>query len=69
MVKPSVLAPAALTEYLRQLARALPPGVLNVVHGDAEAGQALVAHPAVRKVSFTGSVQVGRRSWPPPRPT
>ena len=61
VVKPSVLAPAALAEYLRHLAELLPPGVLNVVHGDAEAGQALVAHPAVRKVSFTGSVQVGQR--------
>jgi acyl-CoA reductase-like NAD-dependent aldehyde dehydrogenase len=61
VVKPSVLAPAALTEYLRQLARRLPPGVLNVVHGDAEAGQALAGHPAVRKVSFTGSVPVGQQ--------
>jgi len=61
VVKPSVLAPAALTEYLRHLAALLPPGVLNVVHGDAEVGQALAAHPAVRKVSFTGSVAVGRQ--------
>ncbi|HEY3882554.1 MAG TPA: aldehyde dehydrogenase family protein [Trebonia sp.] len=61
VVKPSVLAPAALTEYLRLLADLLPPGVLNVVQGDAEAGQALVAHPDVRKVSFTGSVAVGQQ--------
>lgn len=61
VVKPSVLAPAALTEYLRQLTQLLPPGVLNVVQGDAEAGQALVAHPAVRKVSFTGSIPVGQQ--------
>jgi acyl-CoA reductase-like NAD-dependent aldehyde dehydrogenase len=61
VVKPSVLAPAALTEYLRHVAAQLPPGVLNVVHGEAEAGSALVAHPAVRKVSFTGSVPVGQQ--------
>jgi acyl-CoA reductase-like NAD-dependent aldehyde dehydrogenase len=61
VVKPSVLAPAALTEYLRHLAARLPPGVLNVIQGDAEAGGALVAHPAVRKVSFTGSVGVGQQ--------
>ncbi len=38
----------------------LPPGVLNIVTGDAEAGAALVAHPRVRKVAFTGSTAVGR---------
>lgn len=32
----------------------IPPGVLNIVPGDAEAGEALIAHPAVGKVSFTG---------------
>jgi acyl-CoA reductase-like NAD-dependent aldehyde dehydrogenase len=39
----------------------LPPGVLNVVPGSgAEAGEALVAHPGVAKISFTGSTEVGR---------
>ncbi len=39
----------------------LPPGVLNVVTGDGEtAGAALVRHPGVDKVSFTGSTEVGR---------
>ncbi|MFD0668298.1 phenylacetaldehyde dehydrogenase StyD [Ramlibacter sp. MAHUQ-53] len=38
-----------------------PPGVLNVVTGDGEtAGAALVRHPGVDKVSFTGSTEVGR---------
>ena len=40
----------------------LPAGVLNVVCGTGEVtGTALVAHPAVRKVAFTGSTPVGRR--------
>lgn len=40
----------------------LPDGVLNVVHGlGAEAGQALVDHPGVDVISFTGSTAVGRR--------
>jgi alpha-ketoglutaric semialdehyde dehydrogenase len=39
----------------------LPPGVLNLVHGmGEEAGEALVTHPDVRAVSFTGSLEVGR---------
>ena len=61
VVKPSVLAPAALGRVLRLIAERLPPGVVNVVHGDAEVGGALVAAREVRKVSFTGSVEVGRR--------
>jgi acyl-CoA reductase-like NAD-dependent aldehyde dehydrogenase len=61
VVKPSVLAPAALDGYLRLLASQLPPGVINVLHGDAEPGRALVAHQQVRKVSFTGSVKVGQQ--------
>jgi aldehyde dehydrogenase (NAD+) len=38
----------------------LPKGVLNVVTGAGETGAALVAHPGVAKVAFTGSTEVGR---------
>ncbi|MGX7006147.1 benzaldehyde dehydrogenase [Caballeronia sp. KNU42] len=38
----------------------LPPGVLHVVPGGAEAGDALVRHPQVGMISFTGSTAVGR---------
>ena len=37
-----------------------PPGVLNVITGDGETGAALVDHPGVDKISFTGSTVVGR---------
>jgi acyl-CoA reductase-like NAD-dependent aldehyde dehydrogenase len=37
-----------------------PPGVVNVVTGDGETGAALVDHPGVHKISFTGSTAVGR---------
>jgi acyl-CoA reductase-like NAD-dependent aldehyde dehydrogenase len=37
-----------------------PPGVLNVITGDGETGAALVEHPGVEKISFTGSTVVGR---------
>ena len=39
----------------------LPKGVLNIVTGDGATGAALVAHPGVDKVAFTGSTEVGRK--------
>ncbi|MBI1173405.1 aldehyde dehydrogenase family protein [bacterium] len=39
----------------------LPRGVLNIVTGDGETGAALVAHPGVDKIAFTGSTAVGRK--------
>jgi acyl-CoA reductase-like NAD-dependent aldehyde dehydrogenase len=38
----------------------IPPGVVNVVTGDGETGAALVDHPGVDKLAFTGSTEVGR---------
>jgi aldehyde dehydrogenase (NAD+) len=38
----------------------LPPGVVNIVTGDGRVGAALVAHPEVNKIAFTGSTEVGR---------
>jgi aldehyde dehydrogenase (NAD+) len=38
-----------------------PPGTINLVHGEAEAGEALVRHPGVNVVLFTGSYEVGQR--------
>lgn len=39
----------------------LPDGVLNIVVGDRDAGAALVTHPLVDKISFTGSTEAGRQ--------
>src|SRR4029450_6208246 len=39
----------------------LPPGVLNVVTGDVDAGEHLTTHPAVDMISFTGSALVGKQ--------
>ncbi|HSB76721.1 MAG TPA: aldehyde dehydrogenase family protein [Terriglobales bacterium] len=38
----------------------LPPGVVNIVTGDGSTGEALVKHPGVDKIAFTGSTEVGR---------
>jgi aldehyde dehydrogenase (NAD+) len=39
----------------------LPPGVVNIVTGDGDTGQAIVAHPGIGKIAFTGSSDVGRQ--------
>jgi len=42
----------------------IPPGVLNLVLGSgSEAGDAIINHPAVKAVSFTGSNEVGIRLY------
>jgi aldehyde dehydrogenase (NAD+) len=60
--KPATLTPlcaARLVEILEQAG--LPAGVLNLVTGPAEVvGEAIVQHPAIRAVSFTGSVAAGK---------
>ncbi|MBD2896110.1 putative aldehyde dehydrogenase AldA [Actinomadura sp. RB99] len=39
----------------------LPPGVVNIITGAGDTGRALVAHPGIDKVAFTGSTDVGRQ--------
>ena len=63
VLKPSEFTSASSVALARLAVAqcALPPGVLNVVLGKGEdAGRALVSHPGVRKVAFTGSVRAGR---------
>jgi aldehyde dehydrogenase (NAD+) len=59
--KPAALAPASSWALVEILSRAgLPPGVLNLVGGrGATVGDALVRHPKVTAISFTGSVETG----------
>jgi len=62
VLKPAEWAPLTAS-LLAELAEGagLPPGVLNVVQGiGEEAGAALVAHPGVARISFTGSVETAR---------
>jgi acyl-CoA reductase-like NAD-dependent aldehyde dehydrogenase len=54
-------APLAVLRMAEVCAKHLPKGVLNVVTGfGEEAGRALTGHPGIRKLSFTGSTEVGR---------
>ncbi len=61
--KPSELTPMTAWMLARTCQEAgLPPGVLNIVHGlGPEAGQAIVAHPKVKAISFTGGTHTGRQ--------
>ncbi len=61
VVKPAELTPlTALALGELALEAGLPPGVLNIVPGKgSKVGEALINHPLVRKVSFTGSTEVG----------
>jgi betaine-aldehyde dehydrogenase len=62
-----VLKPSEITPLIEQVygeiadLLELPPGVLNIVIGQAETGAALSQHPGLDKVSFTGSNGVGRQ--------
>lgn len=61
VVKPSELSVLAPGLTLQKIAEMFPPGVINIVTGDAaEIGDSLVGHPLVRFVNFTGSVRIGK---------
>jgi acyl-CoA reductase-like NAD-dependent aldehyde dehydrogenase len=61
VLKPSPFTPITtlmLGEILRDI---VPPGVLNVVSGGDELGSWMTSHPTPRKISFTGSVETGKK--------
>ncbi|HJW17308.1 MAG TPA: aldehyde dehydrogenase, partial [Flavisolibacter sp.] len=63
IAKPSEITPVSaylLSKICREAG--LPDGVLNIVHGRGEkAGEAIVKHPAIKAISFTGSTRAGER--------
>lgn len=62
VLKPAETACLSVLEFFREMEDIIPPGVVNVVTGyGADVGEALVSHPQVRKVAFTGSVSTARR--------
>jgi betaine-aldehyde dehydrogenase len=62
VLKPAEQTPLSVLELASSFADAgLPPGVVNIISGAGEtAGAALVEHPNVDKIAFTGSVEVGK---------
>ncbi len=62
VIKPSELTPLATLKLVEVACDHLPPGVVNVVTGyGPEVGEALVTHPDVPAIAFTGSLAVGQR--------
>ncbi|PYQ75222.1 MAG: aldehyde dehydrogenase [Acidobacteria bacterium] len=61
VLKPAEQTPLTVLELASSFADAgLPPGVVNIVTGAGETGAAIVAHPGVDKIAFTGSAEVGK---------
>jgi len=61
VIKPAKYTPLTALAFAElAMEVGLPPGVLNVLTCDAKNGQALVEHPGIDKVAFTGSTDVGR---------
>jgi aldehyde dehydrogenase (NAD+) len=61
VLKPAEFTPLtamAFVEILHEIG--LPPGVVNIVNGHGDTGAAIVEHPDVDKIAFTGSTEVGR---------
>lgn len=63
VIKPASATPATATKLVEILNEAgIPEGVVNIVHGTGrEVGEALLAHPDIGVISFTGSSEVGSR--------
>ena len=61
VLKPAETTPLTALAFAEICQQAdLPPGVVNIVTGAGETGRALVEHPGVDKVAFTGSTEVGK---------
>lgn len=61
VIKPSPFTPLSTLAMCEPMAEIFPPGVLNIVTGEAEVGRALVNSPDVSLVAFTGSVETGKQ--------
>jgi acyl-CoA reductase-like NAD-dependent aldehyde dehydrogenase len=62
VVKPSELAPLSIAYLARLIANlGLPPGVVNILHGGPDVSAALIRHPGIDRISFTGSIRAGRQ--------
>jgi acyl-CoA reductase-like NAD-dependent aldehyde dehydrogenase len=61
VLKPSPFTPLTTLKVAEILRDVMPPGILNVVSGGDELGAWMTGHPVPRKVSFTGSIETGKK--------
>ncbi len=59
VIKPAPEASVIALQIAKAISQVLPPGLVNVLPGDAEVGARLVSHPEIRAVSLTGGVAAG----------
>jgi acyl-CoA reductase-like NAD-dependent aldehyde dehydrogenase len=69
VIKPSPFTPLGTLRMFEIVAKALPPGLINVISGDDELGAALSRHEGINKVVFTGSIATGKKIMSNAAPT
>ena len=60
VLKPSPFAPLAVSRVMEIISSEFPPGVLNLVHGEADVGVELTSNPKVAKIAFTGGTKTAK---------
>lgn len=61
IVKPSPFTPYSALKVVEIAQQVFPPGLVQALGGDDKLGPALVAHPNIHKISFTGSIATGKK--------
>jgi acyl-CoA reductase-like NAD-dependent aldehyde dehydrogenase len=61
IIKPSDYTPLSALALGNIFQEVFPPGVVNIITGDARAGAAIVQHPGIKRIAFTGSTRTGMK--------
>lgn len=61
IVKPSPFTPYSTLKFVDYIKSIFPPGVIQALNGDEKLGPALVEHPDIQKIAFTGSTATGKQ--------
>ena len=69
VLKPAATTPLTSLRFAALIADLLPPGVFNVITDANDLGAEMTAHPDIRKISFTGSTETGKRVMAGAAPT